>query len=151
MKKRAVAPGLRWVLDNPYQADLYYERKQQRWMEQQQRPKTPVPEPGLLPPDGPGYGGSTEWPFDFKRALTHTGYRTGIRHALNNVNFHRGWREAARNQLRRVLDYSIRIQQELEEAYRALVEDELYQSDPLFFCCQSAREGLPCDCPEEQQ
>lgn len=83
---------------------------------------------GLLPPGGPGYGGTNEWPFDWNQALTQTGYRTGIRNALQNPRFNVSWRAAAREKLKRCLDYAITVQQELEAAYTALTLEDLYDA-----------------------
>jgi len=129
MKKRGRSASLDWTLRNPHQAEIFYGKRQARWLEKMGRAprKELVREPGLLPPGGKGYGGFDEWPFDWNHALSNTGYRTGIRNALDNVNFSVSWREAARNKLRRLLDYSIKVEMEVADIERAMYEDEMYQ------------------------
>lgn len=52
---------------------------------------------GLLAPGylKKGYGGTTQWPFDFFKALTEDGYRRGITNAIKSPAFNSVWRHRA--------------------------------------------------------
>lgn len=98
---RNYAGTIGFALEYPHAAE-----RQQEWHYRDDRWK--------LPKGGPGYGGSEEWPFDFKKAMVHTGYRTGIRRAIENRYFSDEWRTAARAALSRLLD----------QAWRLIIEDK---------------------------
>lgn len=63
------------------------------------RPDVSLPEPQMLLKPGylqPGYGGTKQWPFDYRKAKEEYGYRKGIARALMNRRFHPEWRREAR-------------------------------------------------------
>lgn len=51
---------------------------------------------------GPGYGGSDEWPFDFKKCACDDGYRSGVYNAMQSMWPAANWRAAAQKGLDRV-------------------------------------------------
>lgn len=57
------------------------------------RPRSVNPAPPPLGnPNGKGYGGESQWPFSWRKALEHPGYRAGVDAASANPYYASNWR-----------------------------------------------------------
>jgi len=130
MEKRGarISREMRFAMDNPdwYLTKGVYDDEERRRVRKE---RAAAPSPGFLPRGHPtGYGGVAEWPFSWHKALTDTRYRTAVRRTLDDTRYSPEYREAARSKLRRLLDYAIDIQLQLESAREDLLLEEAYEA-----------------------